>query len=68
VISGLLAGLTLALWAGNLVSSLLFGITGHDPVTLAGVALTLGSVAALACWLPVIRTMRIDPVEALRYE
>jgi predicted permease len=59
-------GLAGALALSRLISSLLFGIAPHDPVTLGGVTLTLLGVAALASWLPAMRAARIDPTEALR--
>ena len=59
-------GLAGALALSRLISSLLFGIAPHDPVTLGGVTVTLLAVAALASWLPAMRAARIDPTEALR--
>jgi len=67
-----LLGVTLGL-AGAAVlltwtSSLLFGVTAHDPVTYGAVALILVAVAGLASWVPARRALRIEPVEALRQE
>ena len=59
-------GLAGALALSRLISSLLYGIAPHDPVTLAGVTLGLLGVAALASWLPAVRAARIDPTDALR--
>ena len=61
-------GLVGALALSRLISSLLFGIAPHDPVTLGTVTLALLGVAALASWLPAMRAARIDPTEALRAE
>jgi putative ABC transport system permease protein len=65
---GLAVGLTGALFAARLLRGLLFGVTPHDPATLAGVALVLGAVGVAACWLPAARASRVDPAEALRAE
>jgi putative ABC transport system permease protein len=66
--AGLVIGLALTLAAGDAMRRLLFEVQPSDPVTLAAVALVLGSVALLAGWFPAWRASRVDPVEALRYE
>jgi predicted permease len=63
---GAVIGLVGAVALSSLISSLLYGITPHDPVTLASVTLGLLAVAAVASWLPAMRAARIDPIEALR--
>jgi putative ABC transport system permease protein len=68
----LLLGVTLgavgAAFATQILSSQLYQIGRFDPVVFVGVALTLISVGALACWLPARRATKIDPMTALRAE
>lgn len=64
----ILAGTMLSLGMTRLISGMLFGITATDPLTFAGVAALLGTVAFLANYLPARRASKIDPMVALRYE
>ena len=66
--AGLAIGLAGSLALTQLLSSLLFGISPRDPVTLAAVAAILATVALLACYIPARRAASIDPTIALRYE
>jgi putative ABC transport system permease protein len=68
VVFGGLVGLALAMALAQLIRSFLFGVEPADPVTLVAVPLLLGSVAALAAFIPARRASRVDPVEALRTE
>jgi putative ABC transport system permease protein len=63
---GLAAGVAVALAIGKLISSLLYGINAHDPLTFLTTGLVLSAVALLACWLPARRASRLDPLIALR--
>jgi predicted lysophospholipase L1 biosynthesis ABC-type transport system permease subunit len=67
VAAGLAIGLVLALVAGRLLESLLFGVSGRDPVTFAIVPMALAGVALVACLLPARRATRLDPLAALRF-
>ncbi|HXF27313.1 MAG TPA: FtsX-like permease family protein, partial [Bryobacteraceae bacterium] len=67
-ITGLVAGIAAVLVMSRLISSLLYGITPHDPLALSLAVLILAAVAALASLLPALRASRIDPMTALRYE
>jgi predicted permease len=66
--AGVALGIFLALGLTHLMSSQLFGVTAHDPLTFAGVALVLLLVALGACYLPARRAMGVDPMVALRHE
>lgn len=68
VLAGLLAGIIAALALGRVLTSLLFGVSAHDPLTIIAVTVVLAVVAAVACWLPAHRATRADPLKALRYE
>ena len=65
---GLVLGLIGALATTRVLANLLFAVEPNDPLTLAGVALTLLFVAVIACLLPARRATSVDPVEVLRAE
>jgi len=65
---GLAAGLVVAPWLTRYFQGMLFEISRFDPWTYLSVALALAVIAALACYLPVRRATRVDPVVALRAE
>ena len=65
---GMALGLVAAIAAGRGLSTLLFGISPTDPLTLGSVALLLGLAAMFACYWPARRATRVDPIITLRAE
>ena len=65
---GVAIGLAGAFAMARFLTSLLFGVGTHDPVTFMGVTLALIVVALVAAFVPAQRAMRVDPIVALRYE
>jgi len=61
-------GIGVALATAQLLKSLLFNVGPRDPVTYAVVALLLALVALAATLVPARAAMKVEPVEALRYE
>jgi predicted permease len=67
-VCGVGIGIVAALGLTRLMENLLFGVTGHDPMTFVAVAALLVLVAVLACGIPARRATRVDPIVTLRYE
>ncbi len=68
VLIGMVLGLAGAFALTRALGSLLLGVGTTDPVTFVGVAVLLVMVALLACYIPVRRAARVDPLAALRDE
>lgn len=68
VIVGVAVGLPIIFAVTRLASTLLFGLTSNDPVSLLVAALLMLAVAMVAGYLPSRRATRVDPMVALRFE
>jgi ABC-type antimicrobial peptide transport system permease subunit len=65
---GVAIGLVLAFAFAQSVAAFLFGVEPRDPVTFASVGAVLVVTAMVACAVPALRAVRVDPVEAFRNE
>jgi predicted permease len=68
VLAGVLIGLGVTAIFTRSISGLLYGIRNFDAISFIAAAIVLIVVALVACWLPARRAMRVDPINALRYE
>lgn len=68
VLVGVAVGLPVIFAATRFASTLLFGLTPTDPVSLGLAALLMFAVAMIAGYLPARRATKVDPLVALRYE
>jgi len=65
---GVAIGVAGAVWASELLETMLFGISTGDPLTHVIVTLLLVVVALFAIVLPARRATQIDPIHTLRSE
>ncbi|HJX86009.1 MAG TPA: ABC transporter permease, partial [Gemmatimonadales bacterium] len=65
---GLVIGLGMSFGVTRFLQSLLLGVSSTDALTFVAVALLLSAVVLVACLIPARRAMRVDPMQALRYE
>ena len=65
---GITLGIIGSLALTQLLATMLFEVSPHDPATYAGVSLVMAAVTLLACFIPAGRATRVDPIVALRNE
>jgi len=65
---GSVVGLTLALAAGQVIASVVYGAHSRDPLVLLSVWASIALIAFSAAWSPARRATRVDPLVALRHE
>jgi ABC-type antimicrobial peptide transport system permease subunit len=65
-VAGAVAGILLMLPLSRVLSSVLFGLTGRDPLTLTFAALAVVLFGALAGAVPAWRASKVNPTAALR--
>jgi putative ABC transport system permease protein len=63
---GLLAGIVFALICARFVEGMLYGVTAADPISMLIAILGICLAGCLACLLPALRAVRINPITALR--
>jgi predicted permease len=66
LLTGTAVGLIASIFVTRLMSSLLFGVSSSDPLTLLVVPTVLGIVTLAACLIPARQAARISPAQALR--
>jgi putative ABC transport system permease protein len=65
---GVAIGLVGAPAVTRFLRTMLFGVSPFDPASFVGVSVLLTGIVLLASYIPARRAMRVDPVEALRYD
>src|SRR6267154_1517364 len=68
LVLGSVVGLTLALAAGQVIASVVYGARPRDPLVLLSVWGSIALIALSAAWSPARRATRVDPLVALRHE
>jgi putative ABC transport system permease protein len=65
-VAGLVLGSLGAVFALKMMQALLYGVGATEPAVFAAIVATLLAISSLACWIPVRRSMRQDPMSVLR--
>lgn len=65
-IAGIVLGAVIALATTRLLGTMLYEVSPRDPYVLAAVVIVMAVAATVACLVPALRAMRLDPMTALR--
>jgi len=68
IAGGIILGLAAALLLSRVLRAFLFGVEPTDPITLVAAGILFTAVALVACWVPMRRAVKVNPLDALRYE
>jgi putative ABC transport system permease protein len=68
VLLGVVIGVGAGIALSRYLASLFFGVSPANPSTYLEVALLMITIALIACLLPAWRAVRVNPMQALRYE
>jgi predicted permease len=63
---GIAIGLVAAFAGGQVIASVLYGVSARDPIVFTMMASLLLLVALIACWIPARRAAALNPIVALR--
>jgi putative ABC transport system permease protein len=66
--AGLIIGVAASLATNRLLVSQLWNTSPNDPMTFGAAISVVVAMAALACWIPARRAVRVEPMVALRHE
>jgi putative ABC transport system permease protein len=67
-LAGVALGVPAAFLLSRVMSSMVFGVTTHDPVTFTVLPVLIVCVTTVACYLPARRAARVDPVVAIKQD
>jgi predicted permease len=68
VVAGVVAGLAITVTLTLLITKVMLLVSATDPLTFGIVTVLLSAIALVACYIPALRAMRMQPVAALRHE
>ena len=68
VLLGVAIGVAGGIALSRSLASLFFGVSPTNPTTYLEVAFLMLGIAVIACLLPALRAIRVNPMVALRYE